>query len=140
MLPMTIAEIKAAIAVRGMTQQELAKELGISHSSIRQILSGASKLTEQLSKHIEYVLNRRKQQTFVFTVDLPDGTVQRWVPGFDTLTEEEKQKTLHSICENIMQDLAAKDAATLTEQERTDLAKISGLTPEQAVVSPPLAQ
>ena len=137
---MTIEEIKQELAERGMTQQELAAALSISYSSMRQILSGATKLTEQLAKHIEYVLNKRKQQTFVFTVDLPEGTVQRWVPGFDTLTEDEKQKTLRAICQNIMRDLAAKGAENLSEKERAALEQISGLTPEQAAGSPPLAQ
>ena len=91
---MTIEDIKRTLAERGMTQQELANALSISYSSMRQILSGASKLTEQLSKRIEYALDKRKQQTFIYTVDLPEGTVRNWVPGFETLSPEEQQMFL----------------------------------------------
>ena len=100
---------------------------------MRQILSGATKLTEQLSKHIEYVLNKRKQQTFIYTVDLPEGTVRSCVPGFDTLSEEEQQKTLRAICHNVLAELAAKGAERLTEQERAELQVIG-----QALVTAPL--
>ena len=137
---MTIEEINKALENRTGGKKKLAEELGVSYDSLRLILAGNRPLTEQLSKHIEYVLNKRKLQTFVFTVDLPEGTVQRWVPGFDTLTEEEKRKSLQSICKSIMHDLATKGANALTETERAELAQISGLTPEQAAGSPPLVQ
>lgn len=129
---MTIEEIKNILAERGMTQQELATALSISYSSMRQILSGATKLTEQLSKHIEYVLNKRKQQTFIYTVDLPEGTVRSWVPGFDTLSEEEQQKTLRAICHNVLAELAAKGAERLTDKERAELQELIGQAPVTA--------
>lgn len=110
---MTIEEIKSVLSDRNMTQQQLAEELGISYSSIRQILSGATKLTAQLSRHIEYVLGKRKQQTFIYTVDLPEGTVQSWLPQHANMSEEEKQQALTAICERIKQDLIAAGERTL---------------------------
>lgn len=124
---MTIEEIKQALAERGMTQQELAAALSISYSSMRQILSGATKLTEQLSKHIEYVLNKRKQQTLVYTVDLPEGTVRSWIPGFESLSAEEQQKTLHAICANVLHELIAKGTERLTPEELAALKELHGL-------------
>ena len=124
---MTIEEIKQALAERGMTQQELAAALSISYSSMRQILSGATKLTEQLSKHIEYVLNKRKQQTLVYTVDLPEGTVRSWIPGFESLSAEEQQKTLHAICANVLRELIAKGTERLTPEELAALKELHGL-------------
>lgn len=129
---MTIEDIKRTLAERGMTQQELASALSISYSSMRQILSGASKLTEQLSKHIEYVLDKRKQQTFIYTVDLPEGTVRSWVPGFETLSPEEQQKALHAICRNVLAELAAKGAECLTDKERAELQELIGQPPVTA--------
>ena len=126
---MTIEDIKRTLAERGMTQQELASALSISYSSMRQILSGASKLTEQLSKHIEYVLDKRKQQTFIYTVDLPEGTVRNWVPGFETLSPEEQQKALHAICRNVLAELVAKGAERLTDKERAELQELIGQAP-----------
>lgn len=137
---MTIEEINNILETRPGGKKKLAEDLGVSYDSLRLILAGNRPLTDQLSRHIEYVLGKRKQQTFIFTVDLPEGIVQRWVPGFDSLTEEEKQKSLHAICENIMHDLAVKGAGALTESERAELEQISGLTPEQAAGCPPLAQ
>lgn len=124
---MTIEEIKQALAERGMTQQELAAALSISYSSMRQILSGATKLTEQLSKHIEYVLNKRKQQTLVYTVDLPEGTVRSWIPGFESLSAEEQQKTLHAICANVLRELIDKGVERLTPEELAALKELHGL-------------
>ena len=129
---MTIEDIKRTLAERGMTQQELANALSISYSSMRQILSGASKLTEQLSKHIEYVLDKRKQQTFIYTVDLPEGTVRSWVPGFETLSPEEQQKALHAICRNVLAELVAKGAERLTDKERAELQELIGQAPVTA--------
>lgn len=129
---MTIEDIKRTLAERGMTQQELANALSISYSSMRQILSGASKLTEQLSKHIEYVLDKRKQQTFIYTVDLPGGTVRSWVPGFETLSPEEQQKSLHAICRNVLAELVAKGAERLTDKERAELQELIGQAPVTA--------
>lgn len=99
---------------------------------MRQILSGASKLTEQLSKHIEYVLDKRKQQTFIYTVDLPEGTVRSWVPGFENLSPEEQQKALHAICRNVLTELAAKGAERLTDKERAELQELIGQAPVTA--------
>ena len=118
---MTIEHIKQELNERGMTQQQLASELGISYSSIRQILSGATKLTDQLSRHIEFVLGKRKQQTFVYTVDLPEGTVQSWLPNHANLTDEEKHRALTAICERIKADLIAAGERALPATERENL-------------------
>ena len=115
--------------MRGWTNRKLAEELGVNESGLGQILKGKRPLTEQLSKHIEYVLDKRKQQTFVYTVDLPEGSVRSWVPGFDPLSEEEQQKTLRAICQNVLSELAAKGAERLTEQERATLQELIGPQP-----------
>ena len=101
---MTLAEINKELTDRGWTNRKLAEELGVNESGLGQILKGNRPLTEQLSKHIEYVLNKRKQQTLVYTVDLPEGTVRSWIPGFESLSAEEQQKTLHAICANVLKN------------------------------------
>lgn len=122
---MTLEEINEELKMRGWTNRKLAEELGVNESGLGQILKGNRPLTEQLSKHIEYVLNKRKQQTFIYTVDLPEGTVRSWVPGFETLSPEEQQKALHAICRNVLAELAAKGAERLTEQERAALKELA---------------
>ena len=122
---MTPEEINKLLEHRPGGKKKLAEELGISYDSLRLILAGNRPLTAQLSRHIEYVLGKRKQQTFIYTVDLPEGTVRSWVPGFDTLSEEEQQKTLRAICHNVLAELAAKGAERLTEQEREALKELA---------------
>lgn len=118
---MTLEEINEELKKRGWTNRKLAEELGVNESGLGQILKGNRPLTEQLSKHIEYVLDKRKQQTFIYTVDLPEYTVHSWVPGFATLSEEEQQKTLQAICHNIISDLSKLGTQNLTEQEISQL-------------------
>lgn len=118
---MTITEINQILEKRPGGKKKLAEELGVNYDSLRLILAGNRPLTEQLSKHIEYVLDKRKQQTFIYTVDLPEYTVHSWVPGFATLSEEEQQKTLQAICHNIISDLSKLGAQNLTEQEISQL-------------------
>lgn len=126
---MTLEEINEELKMRGWTNRKLAEELGVNESGLGQILKGNRPLTEQLSKHIEYVLNKRKQQTFIYTVDLPEGTVRSWVPGFETLSPEEQQKALHAICRNVLAELAAKGAECLTDKERAELQELIGQAP-----------
>ena len=126
---MTLEEINEELKMRGWTNRKLAEELGVNESGLGQILKGNRPLTEQLSKHIEYVLNKRKQQTFIYTVDLPEGTVRNWVPGFETLSPEEQQKALHAICRNVLAELAAKGAERLTDKERAELQELIGQAP-----------
>lgn len=126
---MTLEEINEELKMRGWTNRKLAEELGVNESGLGQILKGNRPLTEQLSKHIEYVLNKRKQQTFIYTVDLPEGTVRSWVPGFETLSPEEQQKALHAICRNVLAELAAKGAERLTDKERAELQELIGQAP-----------
>ena len=106
-LCMTLEEINEELKERGWTNRKLAEELGVNESGLGQILKGNRPLTDQLSRHIEYVLGKRKQQTFVYTVDLPEGTVQSWLPHHANMSEEEKRQALTAICQHIKADLIA---------------------------------
>lgn len=124
---MTLAEINKELTDKGWTNRKLAEELGVNESGLGQILKGNRPLTEQLSKHIEYVLNKRKQQTLVYTVDLPEGTVRSWIPGFESLSAEEQQQTLHAICANVLRELIDKGVERLTPEELAALKELHGL-------------
>jgi len=115
---MTITEINQLLEKRAGGKKKLAEELGVNYDSLRLILAGNRPLTEQLSRHIEYVLGKRKQQTFVYTVDLPEGTVQSWLPNHANLTDEEKHLALTAICERIKADLIAAGERALPAEER----------------------
>lgn len=114
----TIQTIKRQMENRGITIRKMADELSVSYDSLRLILSGKRPLTDQLAKHIEFVLGLRKQQPFIYTVNLPDTTVQTWVPGFDKLTREEQLQAVHAICERNLQQLIELGEQALTDKER----------------------
>lgn len=118
---MTPEEINKLLEHRPGGKKKLAEELGISYDSLRLILAGNRPLTAQLSRHIEYVLGKRKQQTFIYTVDLPEGTVQSWLPQHANMSEEEKQQALTAICERIKRDLIAAGERALPSEEREQL-------------------
>lgn len=123
---MDIDEIKRILKERGMTQEDLAKELCISYSSIRRILCGAATLTPQLSRHIEFVLGIRKSQMLMFTVELPDEQVREMVPGWDELSPEEQDKTGRAVIRHIMDEMIKVGEASLTPEERRKLKRMAG--------------
>lgn len=103
---------------QGITTRMMADKLSVSYDSLRLILSGKRPLTDQLAKHIEFILGTRKQQSFVYTVELPDATVRQWIPEFDKLSNEEQIKAIHAICESNLDHLIKLGAQSLTEKER----------------------
>lgn len=118
---MTSQEIKEIMAARGLGQKELADELGINAGSLCQILAGKRPLTEQLARHIEYVLGVRKNQLMVFNVELPEGEVQRFVPGWDKLSPEEQRKAALAVARNVLRELIETGRAALTPEELEEL-------------------
>lgn len=73
-------------------------------------------------KDSDISLIKRKQATFVYTVDLPEGIVQSWVPHHSGLCEEEKRQALTAICRTIASDLMQSGTATSErpQQENTE--------------------
>ena len=59
---MTNQELKAAIKAKGYTIEAFAEVLSVSYDSLRQSLSGAKPLTEQLRRHIMLALQASPQQ------------------------------------------------------------------------------
>lgn len=106
---MTKDEIKQALKVRGWTYQKLAEFLRVSPASLRVILSENGKLTDQLKAHIELLLNNTKEQLIMFKVTYPDALCQSWLPGWDELTPEQRQKGIDSVLMEAAR-LAADDA------------------------------
>lgn len=88
-----------------MTAGEFATVLGVHPAHFRQILSGARPLTEQFAKHIKLVLNIYKTQTFLYTVELPEAVVKRWVPDFDKLSPEEQVIAGTAVLQNAAEHL-----------------------------------
>ena len=114
---MTKDEIKQALSARGWTYQTLAEKLRVSEGAIKNALSANGKLTDQLSAHIELLLNSTQEQIMLFKVTYPEVLCRAWLPGWDELTPEQRQDGLQAV---MME--AAKLAAADGEKE---------LSPEQ---------
>jgi transcriptional regulator with XRE-family HTH domain len=104
-LHMTIDEINEKLRLQGWTNRRLADELGVNESSLGQILKGNRPLTEQLSRHIEYVLGKR-EAVLVYRVDVPTHKVEELTAGRGCVTEADHREALQAIIEHNLQELA----------------------------------
>ena len=102
---MTIDEINERLRLQGWTNRRLADELGVNESSLGQILKGNRPLTEQLSRHIEYVLGKR-EAVLVYRVDVPTHKVEELTAGRGCVTEADHREALQAIIEHNLQELA----------------------------------
>lgn len=121
---MTIDSINRILEGRPGGKKKLAAELGVCYDSLRLILTGRRPLTEQLSRHIAFVLGQPKTQTFVYAVELPEGTARRWVPGFDSLSREEQQCALEAVARSVLEELAERGRASLSAAEAEQLERL----------------
>lgn len=125
---MNVETINKILGSRSGGKKQLAAELGVSYDSLRLILSGKRPLTEQLSRHISYVLGQPKTQAFVYAVNLPEGTAQRWVPGFGALTPEEQQCALEAVAKSVLEELEERGRAALSEADAEQLERLQNDT------------
>lgn len=72
---MDIHEINAILESRGMTGQDLAAQLGVAYEGFRHVLTGRRPLTEQLARHIRYVLDAPQNAMLIYKVDLTNQHV-----------------------------------------------------------------
>ena len=123
---MTVDEIKHAMDEMGWSISRMAKELDITPDYMGRVLAGKRALTGQLARHIEYVLGRRRSQLFVFTVDLPEGTVRQYVPGWEELSPEEQRKAAQAVARRMLEELVAQGESLLTQEQRDELKRFAG--------------
>ena len=114
---MTKDEIKAALKERGWTYQTLAEKLKVSEGSLRVQLSASGKLTEQLSAHIELLLNNTQEQLIMYKITYPDAVVQSWLPGWEDLTPEQRKAGIEAVLMEAVQQLAAEQERQMTAAE-----------------------
>ena len=114
---MTIEEIRAALQERGWTQKELAAMLHVHPVTLGLILTGKNKLTPQLEAHIELLLARQKEQVIVHKVSLPDGVVERGVPGFNNLSEEQRLTTVQAVLQDAVKWLIQEGEKQFSTEE-----------------------
>lgn len=117
---MNVDEIKAELKARGMTQQQLADQLKVSYSNIRQIMCGAIRLTPQLAAHIDLLFGRRREQVIVYTIDLPEARCRDYIPDWDTLPPAQQEVALKSILRAAADRLIAI-GATISPEELKSL-------------------
>lgn len=112
---MNIEEIKQAIKARGWSNKKLAQLLNVHVVTLNLILSGKNKLTDQLRAHIELLLNSTQEQLIMFKLTYPEALCQSWLPGWDELSPEQRQKGIEAVLLE-----AARLAVEETEREMTE--------------------
>lgn len=123
---MTIDEINNSLQRLGWTKKELADKLHIHPVTLNLILTGKNRLTEQLAAHIELVLNDHQEQLLVFRVSYPDAICERWVPGWERLTEEQRVQAVEAVLQSAAEQLAADYERTLPEADRAMIRRMLG--------------
>lgn len=123
---MTTEEIKLQLEKIGWSQKDLADRLHIHPMSLNRVLSGRSPLTEQLAAHIELILNDHQEQLLVFKVSYPDAICERWVPGWERLTEEQRVQAVEAVLQSAAEQLAADYERTLPEADRAMIRRMLG--------------
>ena len=123
---MEIAEILTLMDERGHTRQTLAEELGISYDTLRLILSGKRPLTEQLARHISYVLGKR-ESILVYRVQASEKRVEELTAGKGCKCDKDRVEAMQAIIAYNMQQLAELGAqASWSAEQRAAW----GLEPE----------
>ena len=123
---MTTDEIKKALKKLGWTQSQLAERLKVHPGTVKNILSGQAKLTPQMAAHIELLLSDQMEQTLIFKVTYPDAICERWVPGWERLTEEQRVQAVEAVLQSAAEQLAADYERTLPEEDRALIRKMLG--------------
>lgn len=115
---MTLDEIKTALKAQGLTVKQLAERLGMSYTNTRLMLNGSRPMSEQISRHISFVLGAAKTQMVVVTVDLPDAVARVWAPGWEQLSDEERSTVAHAVAEAALAELVQAGHEVLEEQTK----------------------
>lgn len=123
---MTTEEIKKKLEQIGWTQKDLADRLHIHPMSLNRVLAGRAALTPQLEAHIELLLNDQMEQTLIFKVTYPDAICERWVPGWERLTEEQRVQAVEAVLQSAAEQLAADYERTLPEEDRALIRRMLG--------------
>ena len=123
---MTVDEIKASLKALGWTQAMLADKLRVHPGTVKNILSGQTKLTDQLAAHIELLLKDQQEQLLIFKVSYPDALCERWVPGWERLTEEQRVQAVEAVLQSAAEQLAADYERTLAPEDRALIRRMLG--------------
>lgn len=114
---MTIEQIKQRLAELKWTNKRLAEKLHIHEVTLNLILSGKNKLTDQLSAHIELLLNNAQEQLIMFKITYPDAVVQSWLPGWEKLTDEQRKAGIEAVLREAAEQLISEQKARMTPEE-----------------------
>lgn len=118
---MTLDEIKHALKDRGWTQKELAEKLKLHPGTVKNILSGQKPLTEQLAAHIELLLESTQEQLIVFKLTFPDVLCEKWLPGWEGLTPEQRREGLEKVMAEVAAQICEEEERKFTPEELAEL-------------------
>lgn len=133
---MTLEEINAEMETRQIKVGQLAEELGVNVNSLRQILAGQRPLTEQLSRHISYVLGKR-ESILVYRVQATEKKVEELTAGKGCKCEKDRVEALQAIIALNMKQLVELGARAGWTPEQLEA---WGLEPKESSVHEPYAE
>lgn len=123
---MTLDEIKREMEARDLKVSALADSLGVNTNSLRQILAGQRPLTEQLARHIAYVLGKR-ESILVYRVQASEKRVEELTAGKGCKCDKDRVEAMQAIIAYNMKQLAELGAqASWSAEQRAAW----GLEPE----------
>ena len=125
---MTLDEINQIMAEREMHVSSLADSLGVNTNSLRQILAGQRPLTEQLARHISYVLGKR-ESILVYRVQASEKKVEELTAGKGCKSDKDRVEAMQAVIAYNMKQLAELGARAGWTAEQL---KAWGLAPAQA--------
>lgn len=125
-IPMTLEEIKKGMERVGWTQTELAEKLQMHPVALNRVLTGRAALRPTLAAHIKLLLRESMEQLMVFKVTYPDCLCERWVPGWERLTEEQRVQAVEAVLQSAAEQLAADYERTLPEADRAMIRRMLG--------------
>jgi transcriptional regulator with XRE-family HTH domain len=123
---MTLEEIRETLEKLGWSQGYLAEKLCMHPVALNAVLSGRRPLKPTLAAHIELLLNNSTEQLLIFKVSYPDAICERWVPGWERLTEEQRVQAVEAVLQSAAEQLAADYERTLPEEDRAMIRRMLG--------------
>lgn len=123
---MTLEEIRETLEKLGWSQGYLAEKLCMHPVALNAVLSGRRPLKPTLAAHIELLLKNSTEQLLIFKVSYPDALCERWVPGWERLTEEQRVQAVEAVLQSAAEQLAADYERTLPEEDRALIRRMLG--------------
>ena len=120
---MTLEQINKTLEERRLTTRWLANQLSINESGLGQILNGNRTLTDQLRKHIEFILAQPREATLLYKINLTEGTTAELLGDKACTCKDDYLPALEAVIRHNLVELVNRGATMVdwTDEERKAL-------------------